>query len=47
MRACVLRAVGTLGIVGGSGLVRVWWLREIEAMVRELVLAIVVSAHDI
>ena len=46
MRAGVLRAVGTLGVVRGLGLVRVWRL-IIEAMIRELVLAIIVSAHDV
>ena len=33
MRACVLRAIGTLGSVGGPALVRVGRLREVEAMV--------------
>ena len=46
MRAGVLRTIGTLGVVGGLGMVGVGRL-IIEAMIRELVLAIIVSAHGV
>lgn len=46
MRAGVLRTIGTLGVVRGLGKVGVGRL-IVEAMIRELVLAIIVSAHGV
>ena len=46
MRAGVLRTIGTFGVVGGLSMVGVWRL-IVEAMIRELVLAIIVSAHGV
>ena len=47
LRASVLRAIGTLSVVGGFGVVGIRCLVEVEASVRELVLAIVMFAHDV
>ena len=46
MRAGVLRTIGTLGVVGRLGMVGVRRL-IVEAMIGELVLAIIVPAHGI
>ena len=47
VRAGVLRTIGTLGVVGGLGLVGGVGRLIVEAMIRELVLAIIVSAHGV
>ena len=47
MRAGVLRTIGTLGVVGGLGLVGGVGRLIVEAIIGELVLAIIVSAHGV